>query len=153
VAEVLKGMMRKIINDDNLKREDTINNVIAGIAAYTKLPEMEPHIVQFMEQAEMDDAIHGDVESVLELLHNEDTDFEHHPYTGFELIEYVKEHAVAEDDAENASDWDNDFYDEGGDEPAEQALNPYKSIGRNDPCPCGSGKKFKKCHWSESKQE
>lgn len=20
-------------------------------------------------------------------------------------------------------------------------------IGRNDPCPCGSGKKFKKCHW------
>ena len=23
--------------------------------------------------------------------------------------------------------------------------NPYKGIGRNDPCPCGSGKKFKKC--------
>ncbi|MFZ6015219.1 MAG: preprotein translocase subunit SecA [Patescibacteria group bacterium] len=22
----------------------------------------------------------------------------------------------------------------------------YKDIGRNDPCPCGSGKKFKKCH-------
>ncbi len=22
-------------------------------------------------------------------------------------------------------------------------------IGRNDPCPCGSGKKFKKCHWGE----
>ncbi len=22
----------------------------------------------------------------------------------------------------------------------------YKNIGRNDPCPCGSGKKFKKCH-------
>jgi uncharacterized protein YecA (UPF0149 family) len=24
-------------------------------------------------------------------------------------------------------------------------LSPIKSIGRNDPCPCGSGKKFKKC--------
>ena len=24
--------------------------------------------------------------------------------------------------------------------------NPYKGVGRNDPCPCGSGKKFKKCH-------
>lgn len=22
----------------------------------------------------------------------------------------------------------------------------YKGVGRNDPCPCGSGKKFKKCH-------
>lgn len=27
-----------------------------------------------------------------------------------------------------------------------QSLNPYKDVGRNDPCPCGSGKKFKKCH-------
>ena len=25
------------------------------------------------------------------------------------------------------------------------AHNPYKGVGRNDPCPCGSGKKFKKC--------
>lgn len=24
--------------------------------------------------------------------------------------------------------------------------NPYRRVGRNDPCPCGSGKKFKKCH-------
>jgi hypothetical protein len=23
--------------------------------------------------------------------------------------------------------------------------NPFKRVGRNDPCPCGSGKKFKKC--------
>jgi hypothetical protein len=23
--------------------------------------------------------------------------------------------------------------------------NPYRNIGRNDPCPCGSGKKFKRC--------
>jgi uncharacterized protein DUF1186/SEC-C motif-containing protein len=27
----------------------------------------------------------------------------------------------------------------------EQAVNPFKKVGRNDPCPCGSGKKFKKC--------
>jgi preprotein translocase subunit SecA len=26
------------------------------------------------------------------------------------------------------------------------AANPYTGVGRNDPCPCGSGKKFKKCH-------
>ena len=33
--------------------------------------------------------------------------------------------------------------------PAEHAFaaaNPYAGVGRNDPCPCGSGKKFKKCH-------
>ncbi len=32
-------------------------------------------------------------------------------------------------------------------ERASVALNPkFKGVGRNDPCPCGSGKKYKKCH-------
>jgi uncharacterized protein len=26
-----------------------------------------------------------------------------------------------------------------------QSLNPFKDVGRNDPCPCESGKKFKHC--------
>src|SRR6266852_5530691 len=30
--------------------------------------------------------------------------------------------------------------------PPAPASNPYAGVGRNDPCPCGSGKKFKKCH-------
>jgi uncharacterized protein YecA (UPF0149 family) len=25
------------------------------------------------------------------------------------------------------------------------ARNPFRDVGRNDPCPCGSSKKFKKC--------
>jgi hypothetical protein len=29
--------------------------------------------------------------------------------------------------------------------PAVPAVNMFKAVGRNDPCPCGSGKKFKKC--------
>ena len=24
--------------------------------------------------------------------------------------------------------------------------DPYVNVGRNEPCPCGSGKKFKNCH-------
>jgi Protein of unknown function (DUF1186)/SEC-C motif len=27
----------------------------------------------------------------------------------------------------------------------EQVFNRFRNVGRNDPCPCGSGKKFKKC--------
>jgi len=27
----------------------------------------------------------------------------------------------------------------------ETVVNPYRHTGRNDPCPCGSGKKFKRC--------
>jgi preprotein translocase subunit SecA len=29
-----------------------------------------------------------------------------------------------------------------------KVTNVYADVGRNDPCPCGSGKKFKKCHGS-----
>ena len=29
---------------------------------------------------------------------------------------------------------------------AEGERNPYAGVGRNEPCPCGSGKKFKHCH-------
>jgi uncharacterized protein YecA (UPF0149 family) len=28
----------------------------------------------------------------------------------------------------------------------EPVRNPLRDVGRNDPCPCGSGQKFKKCH-------
>lgn len=30
-------------------------------------------------------------------------------------------------------------------EPAEPYVRPYRKVGANDPCPCGSGKKFKRC--------
>ena len=46
-----------------------------------------------------------------------------------------------------------DVFDEDGEEapwadfayPSEPVRNPWRNVGRNDPCPCGSGKKFKKC--------
>ena len=25
-------------------------------------------------------------------------------------------------------------------------MRPTQKVGRNDPCPCGSGKKYKHCH-------
>jgi len=33
--------------------------------------------------------------------------------------------------------------------PQQPAID-FKNVGRNDPCPCGSGKKFKKCHGQEA---
>lgn len=42
------------------------------------------------------------------------------------------------DDPLKALDWTREGY-------GEPQRNPFKDVGRNDPCPCGSGKKFKKC--------
>jgi preprotein translocase subunit SecA len=30
--------------------------------------------------------------------------------------------------------------------PSKQPIRAEEKVGRNDPCPCGSGKKYKKCH-------
>ena len=34
-------------------------------------------------------------------------------------------------------------------DPEKYQLKPGQQVGRNDPCPCGSGKKFKKCCGAE----
>jgi preprotein translocase subunit SecA len=33
-------------------------------------------------------------------------------------------------------------------QPVQQVVRSQEKVGRNDPCPCGSGKKYKKCHGS-----
>ncbi|MEQ1674882.1 MAG: SEC-C metal-binding domain-containing protein [Candidatus Nitrotoga sp.] len=41
------------------------------------------------------------------------------------------------------ADYPNNPYDPNYDN--EPYIRPEPKIGRNDPCPCGSGKKYKKC--------
>jgi len=33
-----------------------------------------------------------------------------------------------------------------GEQQVQQVVRGQEKVGRNDPCPCGSGKKYKKCH-------
>ncbi len=42
-------------------------------------------------------------------------------------------------------EWDADPVDESPWEPSTTIRNTSPKVGRNDPCPCGSGKKYKKC--------
>jgi SEC-C motif len=50
---------------------------------------------------------------------------------------------------EELDDPTTDVFEESGEErpwsPSVPAINPFKTVSRNDPCPCGSGKKFKRC--------
>lgn len=57
-----------------------------------------------------------------------------------------------EDALGTLSSWTSSPDEEGQDDDGEGSLasgapyiNPLRQIGRNDPCPCGSGKKYKKC--------
>ena len=41
----------------------------------------------------------------------------------------------------------------GGAEPVAQFVRETKKVGRNEPCPCGSGKKYKHCHGALAKDD
>ena len=37
-----------------------------------------------------------------------------------------------------------------GTDTANKTVRKGKKVGRNDPCPCGSGKKYKNCHGKDA---
>jgi hypothetical protein len=47
-------------------------------------------------------------------------------------------------EAGGSHDWDSPF--SYADAPKQQPYTNTEKVGRNEPCPCGSGKKFKHCH-------
>jgi len=49
-------------------------------------------------------------------------------------------------DQRSAMSGNDDVAAEGGDEPVETFVREGRKVGRNEPCPCGSGKKYKQCH-------
>ncbi|MDE7126998.1 MAG: SEC-C domain-containing protein, partial [Bacteroidales bacterium] len=42
-----------------------------------------------------------------------------------------------------------DLVTNGGEQKSNMPVHVDKTVGRNDPCPCGSGKKYKNCHGKE----
>jgi preprotein translocase subunit SecA len=43
-----------------------------------------------------------------------------------------------------------DYFDPSGTAVKQEPVKVGPKIGRNDPCPCGSGKKFKNCHGKDA---
>ena len=70
--------------------------------------------------------------------------------TGVEQVELVQAESAEEEEEAEAAEFDlrhktdpAAMGDGGASEEEESAGAP--KVGRNDPCPCGSGKKYKKC--------
>jgi uncharacterized protein len=73
-----------------------------------------------------------------------------------DIDRFMQNHLGYIEDVLVSLDWarrTEDVFDEDGEEtpwsgfayPNEPVRNPWRHVGRNDPCPCGSGKKAKKC--------
>ncbi len=69
-------------------------------------------------------------------------------YDPVQIIERRRRWA-AEADGEDDDPFSDDWADLADMEPVETSLRESPKVGRNDPCPCGSGKKYKKCCMSK----
>ncbi|WP_188112113.1 DUF1186 domain-containing protein [Aquimarina sp. RZ0] len=62
-----------------------------------------------------------------------------------ELYENYYQNWIHQSEQKEIDDSSDDFYDDYKEIPDDQPYIAPKKIGRNDPCLCGSGKKYKKC--------
>ena len=124
-------------DDDALK--DTV--VIASVACAMRdisLDEMENEIKQLYEHNLISLGYAGNYESLIKHKKNESQLIENIPGI-YEMYEKVVATWTG-----YKEDGDDDIYDDDW-VPQQPIVRTEPKTGRNDPCPCGSGKKYKKC--------
>jgi preprotein translocase subunit SecA len=93
------------------------------------LDSIKREVVSILSQVQ----VRGAEEMVREAPPPMEFEFKHEEFQGFGLAE------GAEPEAEGASG-------ERGQPPEQPFVRGERKIGRNEPCPCGSGRKYKYCH-------
>jgi hypothetical protein len=62
-----------------------------------------------------------------------------------EALQRAREDSLSSSDSEDDADDEMEYVGSGEEDPVTAPIHAGEQIGRNDPCPCGSGRKFKKC--------
>ncbi len=133
--------------------------MLVSCAVDIQAAELLPQIKTLFEQGKVWEGICGTYQSVVEYIQSED-----HAKEPIELLSIDEIYEVFEEYDYGYTD-DDDFEDdyevpETNNNPKpyfpETPIIPLKNeskVGRNDPCPCGSGKKYKKCCLNKPDQD
>lgn len=128
---------------DNKNDSSLIDTIVIGSTACamrdTSLNDLENEIKQLYENKLISLGYAGDFKSLIEYEKPESEIIEKVPGI-YEMYQNV----LATWADYNEEDDDDDLYKD-WDEPAQPIVRTAAKIGRNDICPCGSGKKYKKC--------
>lgn len=124
--------------EDNIIDSDFLGLSICD-ALDCKLPELKPLIENLFEKGFVSMGISGDYKEVARAFSEENRiDRKKDIQTVFNLYDNVLTTWAGYKDDSYDEDFKDDFYF-----PHQPLIS--EKIGRNDPCPCGSGKKYKKC--------
>ena len=133
----------KIIKDSDTHPEIRAD-LMASLAQIGR-KDLNPFFEEFFERGEVDlDTVSRD--DLDYFLNHEPLPPGHHDdLEGFYAVENIEK---------RQGRWKEEAEKEDQEDFEEQILKNLNQISRNGPCPCGSGKKFKKCHllWAEEEQ-
>ena len=156
--DLIQYHLSQLDNDDII--DTTLLSFLVWSCINISAVELIPSIRKLFENDLIQQTMVGDLKSVEKDIEGKMVSRGKHPKTIFEKYKNLNFDAIRPDFTYPESPIDNSGtvnpFSESreADIPAlaqpfhsrfEPETNPYKNVGRNDPCPCGSGKKFKKC--------
>ena len=124
---------------DNVIDSDLLGMMANDVLDF-KAVELMPEIKELYEKEMVDLNCCGDIQGFMKHLDdNKDIDHKRKISTIFDIYEEIKKWSSNDDYMDDEDDY---FSDTDTNVPF---VNSNNKVGRNDPCPCGSGKKYKKC--------
>jgi hypothetical protein len=123
-------------------------NAWVDAIALLGLRRLEPLVAEALAKGLIDEFIfeRDDFQALLERAEREPADISRFADADIgyldDVLDVLRDFSAKQEGDEEGVDWPE--MDEGplGNQPV---INPWRHVGRNDPCPCGSGKKAKRC--------
>ncbi|NOX45996.1 MAG: DUF1186 domain-containing protein [Chlorobi bacterium] len=147
VVHWFRDVFRFFLNSE--PKDNVIDSGLIGSLVYDAAnidaKELMPEIEELFEKGLVDLYICGNLNEVKEIFANfKKGEFKYEIASIYDKYERIQSWSSNRDD-----DYDDDIDAEedypGSNSDDRQSVNTGKKVGRNDPCPCGSGKKYKKC--------
>lgn len=125
--------------------DSDVNGSLIAICLDLQAKELLPLIKQMLDGGIASKMVAGDYETVVEEMNRP---LRSYAKRKIQTIKETYEEIIERDNRkiEKDDDVDDEYENYEDIKMPEPYVRPEPKIGRNDPCPCGSGKKYKKCH-------
>jgi preprotein translocase subunit SecA len=153
IRELEKSITLSLVDDawkDHLRRMDELRNSVQ-MASYE---QKDPLLIYKFEAADLFKQMNLEInKSIISFLFRAGIPMQEAPIHAAELpqqrtdmSDYYENKTQIDNAGQDYAANENDYYQEPVPQPKQQPVVAGPKIGRNDDCPCGSGKKYKSCH-------
>ena len=145
--EELEKYLRDLIKLYNYQYDEIYNELI-DIITTTKLTNMIEDVKLLFQNHSVNLDYNGDYDSFIDNLFSYDKTYQEEIYQVEDAIKELSRFDKFNNNNEDMVKKLNNYLEQD----LANNTNTYSKAGRNDPCPCGSGKKFKKCCIDKQKE-